>query len=81
MTLDEFNRIKKLHKDLCLVNDLIKAYATEHKTVRVQVTVKAGSVVTPETYYLDNIDHIFKEVLKAQKEHLETTLLELGLEV
>lgn len=81
MTLDEFNHIKKLHTELQKVNEIIKACKHPNKRVEMYAKVSISSVIAPETFYLSDMADITEAVLNLRKEFLETTLLELGLEV
>ena len=81
MTLDEFNRIKKLHSELQKVNHIINACKHPGKQVEVYAKVSMGSVVTPETFQLSDMEVALDAALNLRKEFLETALLELGLEV
>lgn len=81
MTLDEFNTIKELHSELQKVNEILKALKNPEKRVEVYAKISMGSVVTPETFYLSDMEDVTEAVLTLRKEFLETQLLELGLEV
>lgn len=81
MTLDEFNRIKKLHSELQKVNEIIKAYKNPDKQIEVYAKVSMGSLVTPKTFQLSDMEVVLDAALNLRKEFLETALLELGLEV